>query len=110
MNLLSTARAVLNQDFQSRVKAAMVVTAMDLQNDSAMEIGSRKSYAVEIVLHDPESNAYITRFLWLTAANAAIADSVTSTGTVEATDSDIHFVVAGLWTFLFGDGKRPTSE
>lgn len=101
MSLINTARAVANVDLQSRVRAAMVVTAIDIQNDSTVEMGSPRHAATMQVLQSPDSNAFFTRFLWLVASNPTVSASVDGKGAVGASDSDVQYVVAGVWEFLF---------
>lgn len=100
MNLLGTARAARDPEFVSRVQAAIIITAVDIINDPAQYMTPRQVFAMQAV-QQPEYLGRDSRFLWLTAANPAIATSVAPDGTVTATDNDIHYVVSGLWHTLF---------
>ena len=100
MNLLGTARAARDPEFVSRVQAAIIITAVDIINDPAQYMTPRQVFAMQAV-QQPEYLGKDARFLWLTAANPAIAASVDSNGIVTATDNDIHYVVSGLWHLLF---------
>lgn len=102
MDLLATARATLNGDFQSRVRAALVVTALDIVNSDLPQGHPRDAAAMEVLVN-PDTNPHFTRFLWIAAANTAIAASVTPSGSVGATDADIQYVVAGVWSLLYPD-------
>ena len=103
MNLLGTARAVDNKDFRDRVHAAVILSAQDIVNSGAM---TERSAAALFTLQHPETAAgSLMRFCWLTAANAAIAGSVQPDGSVTATDSDIHYVVSGVWWTLYPDDE-----
>ena len=102
MDLMGTYRATRSEDFQARVRAAMVLTAVDITNGDLPQ-GHPRDVAALRVLQDPESTDLFTRFVWLTAANPAIAASVSNKGEVGATDNDIHYVVSGAWYTLFPD-------
>ena len=99
MNLLGTARAARDADFISRVQAAVIITAVAIINDPSQYMTPRQSFALQTT-QQPDY-ARDGRFIWLAAANPAIAASVDSNGTVTATDNDIHYVVSGLWHLLF---------
>lgn len=103
MNLSGTARATRNSEFQDRVQAAVVLTALDIVNEK-LPLGDPKGGYALRVLSQPEYAGRDPRFLWLVASNVAIANSVQEDGTVEATDNDIHYVVAGAWSTLFPEG------
>lgn len=102
MNLLGTTRATRNEQFVDRVKAAIVLTAQDILNDPDT-IGLRRHFAAQGVMEQPDHHMWITQFVWKCAANAAIANTVQSDGTVNATDADIHDVVSGAWDTLFAE-------
>lgn len=103
MNLLGTARAVDNKDFRDRVHAAVIISAQDIVSSGAMT--DRSSAALFTLQHPETAAGNLMRFCWLTAANAAIAASVQPDGSVSATDSDIHYVVSGIWWTLYPDDE-----
>lgn len=100
MNLLNTARAAVNQDFQSRVQAAVVLTALAIVNDGSGKRDPKHARAL-LTVQQPATADRDPQFVWFTASNEAISDSVQPDGRVAATDVDIHFVVAGSWDVLF---------
>ena len=100
MNLLGTAKAAANTEFQQRVQAAVILTALDIANDPAQYMSPRQSFAMQC-LQQPEYAARDQRFVWYVAANPAIAGGVQTDGSVNATDTDIHYVVSGAWHTLF---------
>ena len=103
MNLLGTARAVDNKDFRDRVHAAVILSAQAIVNSG---VRTERSSAAMLALQQPETAAgLLMRFCWLTASNAAIAASVNADGSVSATDSDIHYVVSGVWWTLYPDDE-----
>lgn len=99
MNLIGTAKATQNNDFRMRVTSALMLTAIDIRNSGDRR--SIKAAAAQEVIMSPEGNSLVTRAVWLCAANAAIAATVLSDGSVDATDNDIHYVVAGAWDMMF---------
>ena len=104
MNLIGTWRATQDPDFRSRVIAATVISALDIINDSQY-INTTRAEAAWQILNSPSGNGWTERFVWLTASNAAIAASVQEDGSVSATDNDIAWVVAGVWSVLFPDDE-----
>lgn len=100
MNLLNTARAAADPDFQSRVQAAVVLTALDIVNDGTGKRDPKHTRAL-LTVQQPATAGRDPQFVWFTASNAAISGSVQSDGRVAATDSDVHYVVAGSWDVLF---------
>ena len=102
MNLIGTYRATQDVTFRSRVIAATVISALDIINDPAY-VNTTRAEAAWQILNSPAGNGWTERFVWLTASNAAIAASVQEDGSVAATDSDIHYVVSGVWSMLFPD-------
>lgn len=102
MNLMGTYRATRDEGFQARVQVAMVLTALDIIN-ADLPLGHPRGVVALDILQNPEANSSFSRFLWLAASDAAIAGSVGDGGSVEATDTDIHYVVATVWHTLFPD-------
>ena len=100
MNLLGTSNAARNTDFQARVQAAVMITALNIINDPGQYMSPRQVFAWQCV-NQPEYAARDQRFVWYVAANPAVAGSVQPDGSVNATDTDIHYVVSGAWHTLF---------
>ena len=103
MNLLGTALAARDPEFTQRVQAAVVITALDIANANLPLGHPRGSHALQ-VLNQPDYIGRDARFIWLVASNPTIASTIQQDGTVAATDSDIHSVVAGAWSTLFPEG------
>lgn len=99
MNLIGTALAVESPAFQRRVRVASFLTALDIINDPN-EVGGKRVAAGEVVAR-PEQNQFLSRFVWFTAANPAVASTVDAEGNVNATDNDIMYVIAGAWAMIF---------
>lgn len=102
MNLIGTYQATRDETFRSRVIAASVISALDIINDPQY-INTARAEAAWQILNSPSVNGWTERFVWLTASNTAIASSVQPDGAVSATDSDIHYVVSGVWSMLYPD-------
>lgn len=104
MNLLGTYRAaVSSEEFKARVIAAVVLSAQNILNDSKWLSTPRMRAALD-VLNNPTGHPWVMHFVWRVAANAAIASTANDNGEVTATDNDIEYVVAGVWSSLFPQG------
>lgn len=100
MSLIGTAKAAKNESFKDRVQSAVILSAIDIRNGGLPMGDPKDSFALQI-LQNPEAYGRDTRFVWLTASNAAISASVAEDGEVQATDDDIQYVVNSVWETLF---------
>lgn len=96
MAYLDQAQLAQNPDFLNRVMMAMYTAANDITNEAVTpgyEIYHAKRLALaQVVQQAPQGLS--SQFAWGTAANAAI--------TMASPDSDIQWMVNGLWNVLAG--------
>lgn len=109
MDLIGSYRAALNEDFRSRVIAAIVITANDIVNDDNISEDQPRKINAREVLRNPVHHPWVEQFAWRVAVNDAVAKSVNATGRVGASDNDIVYVISGAWNSIFPDLKPPTA-
>lgn len=93
MALISIERAARNEDFRSRVQAAMVFTSMDIVDKANND--DDRSYMASNIIANPGAGVGLTTFLWLTAA--LLAETIDEVGKVYASDAEVMDAVRQVW-------------
>lgn len=100
MTLLNVDRATRDVDFQSRVKAALVSSAIPFASPGVDATTARYSQAASILERPAEPSAFYS-FLWVVAADSTVNSNVDINGRVNVADVTITNAVAGAWDILF---------
>ncbi len=96
MALLDQAALAANADFRSRVRAAAMVAALDVQGETPLnhgEVDEKRQGFAQQVLADG-CLAKLDAFVWAVVVNPAITGA--------SLDGDIQFTVNSVWSDLSG--------
>lgn len=98
--LLNVERATRNEDFRSRLQAALVLVSMEVLNANNND-DPRNEMAASIIA-SPTSGVWLTTFLWATAAT--VSGEVDSYGKVTASDEAVLQAVRDVWRKYLSGG------